>query len=50
MAEWLGNRANYQKVAGSNPGSEKLSYVLGQGASPYLSRGNVPVPTVGFFG
>ena len=39
MAEWLGNRAFNQKVAGSILGHAKWSCVLGQGTSPYLPRG-----------
>ena len=46
VAERLGNQASYLKVAGLIPGSEKLCCVLGQGASPYLPRGNVPVLTL----
>ena len=46
MAERLGNRAIYQKVAGSIPGRAKLRCVFGQGNSPYLPRGIVPVLTV----
>ena len=46
MAEWLGNRAVNQKLAGSIPGRAILHCVLGQGTSPYLPRGNVPVLTV----
>ena len=38
MAEWLGNRAINQKIAGSIPGRVKLCCVLGQGTSPYLPR------------
>ena len=46
VAERLGNQASNQKVAGSIPGCGKLYCVLGQGISPYLPRGNVPVLTV----
>ena len=46
MAERLGNRASNLKVAGSIPGRAKLCCVLGQGTSPYLPQGNVPVLTV----
>ena len=47
MAEWLGNRAINQKVAGSIRGHAKWRCVPGQGTSPYLPRGgNVPVLTV----
>ena len=46
LAERLGNWASNLKVASSIPGSAKLSYVLGQGTSPYLPRENVPVLTV----
>ena len=42
MAEWLGNRATNQKVAGLIPGCEILC-VLGQGTLFYLPRRNVPV-------
>ena len=42
MAEWLGNRAINQKVAGLSPGQAKLCCVLGQGTSPYLLRGECP--------
>ena len=43
MAELLGNRASNQKAVGSIPGHAKLRCVLGQGTSPNLTRGNVPV-------
>ena len=46
VAERLGNRATNQKVASSIPCHAKLRCVLGQGTSPYLPRGNVPVLTV----
>ena len=46
VAEWLGNRASIQKVAGLIPGCAKLRCVLGQGTSPFLPRENVPVLTV----
>ena len=46
MAEWLGNRAINQKVAGSIPGRLNCHCVIGQGTSPYLPWGNVPVLTV----
>ena len=49
MAERLGNWAINQKVAGSIPVSENVCSVLGQGTSPYLPRGNVPVLTVCVF-
>ena len=38
MAEWLGNRAINQKVAGSFPSRANWRCVLGQGTSPYLPR------------
>ena len=43
-----GNRASNLKVASSTPGRvpKKLRCVLGQGTSPYLPRGNIPVLTV----
>ena len=50
VAEQLGNRATIQKVACSIPGRAKLRCVLGQGTSPYLPRGNVPVLTVSLSG
>ena len=43
MAERLGDWATNPKVDGSISGCEKLRYVPGQGTSPYLPRGNVPV-------
>ena len=43
VAELLGNRACNQKVASLIPSRAKLRCVLGQGTSPYLHRGNVPV-------
>ena len=46
VAERLGIRASIQKVAGLIPSRAKLRFVLGQGTSPYLPRGNVPVLTV----
>ena len=46
VAERLGNRATNLKVACSIPGRAKWRCVLGQGTSPYLPRGNVPVLTV----
>ena len=46
MAEWLGNRAINQKVAGLIPCRVKF----GQGTSPYLPQGNVPLPTVSHSG
>ena len=46
MAEQLGSRAINQKVVGSIPGRAKWRCVLGQGTSPYLPWGNVPVLTV----
>ena len=44
------NRATNQKVAGLIPGRAKLRCVPGQGTSPYLPRGNVPVFTVSHSG
>ena len=49
VAEWLGNRASNQNVAGSIPGHAKSRCVLGQGTSPYLPWGNCRV-TVSHFG
>ena len=46
MAEQLGDRAINHKVAGSIPAVRKDGCVLGQGISPYLPWGNVPVLTV----
>ena len=46
MAEQLGNGASNQKVAGSISGCAKWCCVLGQGTSPNLPQGNVPVFTV----
>ena len=46
VAERLGNRASNQKVASLIPGRAKLHCDLGQGTSPYLPRGDVPVLTV----
>ena len=46
VAERLGNRASNQRVVGPIPGRAKLRCVLGQGTSPYLPRGNVPVLSV----
>ena len=48
MAEWLGNWAINHKVACSIPGRAKC--VFGQGTSPYLPCGNVPVLTVSHSG
>ena len=50
MAERLGSRAINQKVASSIPGHAKLRCVLGQGTSPYLLWGNVPVLYVSCYG
>ena len=46
MGEWLGNQATNQKVAGLICSRAKLLCVPGQGTSPYLPLGNVPVLTV----
>ena len=40
MAERLGSRAINQKDPPAMPGHAKLRYVLGQGTSPYLPRGD----------
>ena len=48
MAEWLGNRAINQKVAGSIPGHENDVVSLGKTLHPI--RGNVPVLTVSWSG
>ena len=42
MAERWGSRASNQKVTGSIPRCVKWCCVLGQGTSPYLSRGECP--------
>ena len=46
LAERLGSQASNQNVAGSIPGRPRLRCVLGQGTSPYLLWGDVPVLTV----
>ena len=46
VAKRLGNRASNQKVAGSIPSKAIYVVSFGQGTSPYLPRGNVPVLTV----